>query len=616
MKISLKDRFRYWFDNLMSKGTIALVSILFLATAIVVIGVGVILALVAGNANATPGYIWASLMHIIDAGTITAADTADARFVILMSIVTLCGIFVTSILIGIITTGFEEKLNNLKKGNSRVIEKNHVVILGFDNNVFTLISELIKANENQKDGCIVILANEEKEVVEEAIAAQIQDFKTSRIICRTGGTTDKNMIANCSLETCRSIIVNEKQDFMTIKTIIAINNYFASINKTQNLPHIVATINKSENCDAVDIISDGNAELVLIENSISRIIAQSCRQPGLSTVLLELFDYDGDDLYFESFEQLEGVKFGDALNSFEKAIVFGYRREGKIYLNANKDEPIKKGDALLLLVEDDGLAKVMPTKKLDVSAIASHKDIPDECENICIIGINDMIDKIILELDNYFIKGSKVIVANSKIDDSLQELKNELKNITITTVECDTENRSNLEMLTQDNVNHVLLLSDNEFDDETCDSMTLFKLIHLRDIAEKRGIKFSITSEMRDVANQKLAEVTKANDLVVGSNIINLILSQISENRDLSTVFNEILNAEGSEIYIRKAEKYVALNTEMDFYDVTEVLRKQDAIAIGYKKQSGDSYDIIINPAKSQKVTFTQDDYIITLASD
>ncbi len=616
MKISLRDKLRYKFDNLMSKGTIALVGILFLATAIVVIGVGIILALTAGSANDTPGYIWASLMHIIDAGTITAADTSNVGFVILMSIVTLCGIFVTSILIGIITTGFEEKLNNLKKGNSRVIEKNHVVILGFDSNVFTLISEIIKANENHKDGCIVILANEDKEEIEQAIASEIQDFKTSRIICRTGSITDKNMLANCSLETCRSIIVNEKQDFMTIKTIIAINNFFTSINRTQNLPHIVATINKSENCSAVDIVSDGNAELVLIENSISRIIAQSCRQPGLSTVLLELFDYDGDDLYFEKFEQLEGVKFGDAISMFEKAIVFGYRRDGKIYLNANKDEVLKKDDALILLVEDDGVAKVLPAKKVNVSDFASNAQVLDECENICIIGVNDMIDKIILELDNYFIKGSKVIVANNIIEDNFDELQKDLKNIEITTIECDTENRSNLEMLTQKDINHILLLSDTECDDEVCDSMTLFKLIHLRDIAEKQGIKFSITSEMRDVANQKLAEVAKVNDLVVGSNIINLILSQISENRDLATVFNEILNSEGSEIYIRKAMKYVKLNTELSFYDVTEILRQQDAIAIGYKKQTGNGYEIIINPAKSEKVSFTEEDYIITLASD
>ncbi len=616
MKITFKDKFRYWFDNLMSKGTVSLVGILFLATAIVVVVVGTILALVQTDDGSLLSYVWASVMHIIDAGTITAADTSDVSFVILMSIVTLCGIFVTSILIGIITTGFEEKLTSLKKGNSRVIEQNHVVILGFDNNVYTLISELITANENQKRGCIVILANEDKETMEQAISDEIEDFKTTKVICRTGSITDKNMLSRCSLESARSIIVNETQDFMTIKTIIAINNYFSSIGKSENLPHIVATINKAENYDTINIISNGNAELVLIEDSISRIIAQSCRQPGLSTVLVELFDYDGDELYFESYPELEGISFGDALNRFEKAIVFGFMRDGKIHLNPEKDIPLKKDDSLILLVEDDGVAKTKEYRIPNVDKLSSSSTFEDAPENIMIIGMNDMFKSIVIELDNYFAKDSNVFVAHSEIDESIEELSISLKNIKLTAMECNTENRKTLEDLTAKNLNHVLLLSDYEKEEETSDSMTLFKLIHLRDIAQKEGYNFSITSEMRDVSNQKLAEVAQVNDLVVGSNIINLILTQISENRNLSTVFQELLQSDGSEIYIRKAHNYVKLDTEMDFHDVTEILRKQDSIAIGYKKQTKDNFDIIINPSKSDKVTFTKDDYIISLSAD
>ncbi len=616
MKVTVTDRLKYAFDNLMSKGTAVLVGILFLATAIVIVGTGLLLAIIDGGQTSLFQYFWASIMHVIDAGTITAADTTDVAFVILMSVVTLCGIFVTSILIGIITTGFEEKLTSLKKGNSRVIEKNHVVILGFDSNIYTLISEIITANENHKDGCIVILSNEDKETIEEAVAAEISDFKTSRVICRTGNITDKNMLGKCSLETCRSIIVNEKQDFMTIKTVIAIENYFASIGKTQDIPHIVATINKAENIDTVNIISGGNAELVLIENSISRIIAQSCRQPGLSTVLIELFNYDGDDLYFENFPDLAGDSFGNALGRFEKATVFGVRRGGQIMLNPDKDMLIEPKDDILVLAEDDGVAKVLPYIKRDVQELTSDATSTDTPENIMIIGVNDMLPHIVSELDSYYTDGSQIFVAHYEFDEQIEELKQELKNIKLTTINCDTNTRAALQELTAYNLNHILLLSDYDDDEESSDARTLFKLIHLRDIAQKQGLNFSITSEMRDVANQKLADVAQVNDLVVGSNIINLILSQISENRDLSKVFGELLCADGSEIYIRKAHRYVALNTETDFYQVTELLRKRNDIALGYKKQIGDSFEIIINPAKSDKIVFTENDYIISISAD
>ena len=128
--IDIKDLLRYRFDNLMSKGTIALVCILFTLTAIVIIIAGGIAALI-GDGSMSQN-VWVSIMHTIDAGTISGTDTSDIPFVALMCIVTLCGLFVTSILIGIITTGFEEKFNSLKKGNSSVIEKGHTLILGFN----------------------------------------------------------------------------------------------------------------------------------------------------------------------------------------------------------------------------------------------------------------------------------------------------------------------------------------------------------------------------------------------------------------------------------------------------------------------------------------------------
>ncbi len=615
MKVSFKDKIKYWFDNLMSRGTVVLVGMLFLATLIVVLGVGIILSLISiGDGANLLDHIWASLMHIIDAGTITAADTANSEFVVLMSIVTLCGIFVTSILIGIITTGFEEKLNNLKKGNSRVIEKKHIVILGYDNNIFTLISELIIANENQKDACIVILCDEDKEIVEEAIKSQIEETKTTRIICRTGSITDINMLAKCSLENCRSIIVNESKDFMTIKAIISINNYFKSINRSYNLPHIVATITKEQNMETVNIISNGNAEVVLVEDTVSRIVAQSCRQPGLSYVLMELFDYDGDELYFENFPELEGKTFGAVLNCFEKAVVFGVRRDGEVFLNPDKDMKIQLQDDLILLVEDDGVAKPVEHKTREISKFKSIVHEYEQAENVLIIGVNDMLEYVILELDEYFVKGSQVFVAHDKFDKNYDELKSKLKNIELSLIVSDTNNRKNLEKLTADFINHVLILSDNEKNSEESDSITLFKLIHLRDIALKFGKSYSITSEMQDVSNQRLAEVAQVNDLVVGSNIINLILAQIAENRDLSAVFQELLQAEGSEIYIRKAHQYVTLGVEMDFYDVTDVLKEKNQIAIGYKKQNGNSFDIIVNPNKSDKIIFFETDEIIALS--
>ncbi len=146
------ETLKYKFDNIMSKGTISLVWMLFLVTALVITLLGIAARLV--NGGTLRENIWAGVMHTIDAGTITGTDTANLGFLIVMCLVTLSGLFITSILIGIITTGFEEKLNQLKKGNSKVIEKNHTLILGFNESIYTILNELIIANENKKKASI------------------------------------------------------------------------------------------------------------------------------------------------------------------------------------------------------------------------------------------------------------------------------------------------------------------------------------------------------------------------------------------------------------------------------------------------------------------------------
>ncbi len=614
-KASLKEKFRYQFDNIMAKGTIALVGILFLITAIVIILAGFVGFLVGGGDIGSN--IWISIMHTIDAGTITGTDTGNVGFIILMSIVTLCGLFVTSILIGIITTGFEERLNSLKKGNSKVIEQNHTVILGFNDNIYTIISELCEANLNHKNSCVVVLAPEEKELMETAISEQIQDLKTTRVICRTGQITDMHMLKQCSIEQARSIIINEDRDFITTKAILTVNNYFSTTPNSRGA-HIVATVSDNKNYEVAEIAGEGNVELILVQDAVSRIIAQTCRQSGLSNVLIELFDYSGNELYFENFPSLAGKKFKEVVNLFEYSVVFGYKRGDDILLNPDKESVLIESDELLLLTEDDGFAKptaVIPSFD-SIGGIMKSGEEELRPESILILGTNTKLKKILCELDSYFDKGSKVVIADLEEPQEGENLADGLSNMQMSFKECDTTDRVVLDELLIDNFNHVLLLSDDNLDTETADAVILLKLIHLRDISHKTGRLFNITSEMKNTTNQKLAKVAEVNDLIIGSNIVNLILTQISENRDLSTVFKELLHPYGSEIYMRRAANYLALDTEVDFFTISEIAMRHNEIAIGYKKQSGDNFEIINCPRKSSKVTFGEEDYIIVLASD
>ncbi|MBR3327214.1 MAG: hypothetical protein IKG22_07820, partial [Atopobiaceae bacterium] len=152
-KTTVGQKIRYWFDNIMSKGTASLLLLLGVITAIVAVIGGLIAVALGGpdGSGAAPAgeSIWFTLMHALNTGVL-AKEEGTIPYLAVMTIVTLVGIFITSFLIGTISNAIKDKIASLQEGRSTVIERNHVVIIGFDDNVTNIIEELALANEKGK----------------------------------------------------------------------------------------------------------------------------------------------------------------------------------------------------------------------------------------------------------------------------------------------------------------------------------------------------------------------------------------------------------------------------------------------------------------------------------
>jgi hypothetical protein len=128
-------------------------------------------------------------------------------------------------------------------------------------------------------------------------------------------------------------------------------------------------------------------------------------------------------------------------------------------------------------------------------------------------------------------------------------------------------------------------------------------------------------SEMLDLRNRDLAEVTKADDFIVSDKLISLLMSQVSENKYLMRVFEDILNVEGSEIYLKPMSDYIKPGESVDFYTVLESAKRKGQTAIGYKlasqaQDSSKSYGVVIKPVKSNVLTFSALDRLVVLSED
>src|ERR687898_3473412 len=166
-KITLADRLRYQFDNTISKGPIALIGWLFLMLAALVL-TSTLFVYLTGLAPASggqrPGFfetLWLDLMRTIDPGN-GGGDRGSWPYLISMLAVTAGGILVFSTLIGVIFAGIDEKLADLRKGRSFVVEQGHTVIYGWSPEVFSIVAELVTANESRGGPRVPLLAGEEK----------------------------------------------------------------------------------------------------------------------------------------------------------------------------------------------------------------------------------------------------------------------------------------------------------------------------------------------------------------------------------------------------------------------------------------------------------------------
>jgi Trk K+ transport system NAD-binding subunit len=429
-----------------------------------------------------------------------------------------------------------------------------------------------------------------------------------------------------SIDTAKSIVVlstaSRHADAGVIKTILAITN---NPNRRREPYHIVAELRDPANIDVARIAGRDEAQLIVVGDVIAQIIAQTCRQSGLSVVYEELLDFEGDEIYFiDPPARVVGMTYGDALFEYEKSTVIGVLPDGlEVVLNPPMSRRIEHTDKLVVLTENHGAIRsaARPQDGVREELIASVAPTSPAAERTLLLDWNRRGPAIIAELDRYVAPGSSVVIVaeHAAAEAGVAAIRGDLVNQTVEVRHGDPAERHLLEAACADGYDHVIVLSSEDLDAQLSDARTLIMLLHLREIDAHGGYDFSITSEMVDLRNRTLAAVTRADDFIVSDRIASLLMSQLSTNRHLKAIFDELFSPDGADIFLRPASEYVATGRPMAFATVVEAARRSNATAIGYRTMeladdASRAYGVVLNPAKDSEVAFDAGDRIIVLA--
>ena len=388
----LKKRFQYWFDNRMTRGSLGLIRILIIASILIAVLMGIVI-IVCGFSDEGEGgaVIWDSIATVINAWMPSFEDGSPG-YLIVMSVTAIAGVLFTSVLIGIITSAIEEKIDSLKRGNSLVLEEGHIVVLGFYPGEYTLLQQLILAAADEP-ACVVVAEDMDRAEMEDNIRENLDVPKNFRIVCRTADITDPASLEKCSVETCRTVIVSPTDDVTTMKAVLAVS----ALLEEKGAPQIAvnAIISRNEYRFPPSLAEANNISTLQTNAILAKMIAHSCTQTGLSETFREIFNFEGSEFYLIGADEAAGLSFETLSLRLENAVPVGIGRDGRVLMAPPADTVIEASDKLLVFSERSDSARLGAEAPALPDEPALTGDAAEAPTEAVIIGSNEMLPVIL-----------------------------------------------------------------------------------------------------------------------------------------------------------------------------------------------------------------------------
>uniref|UniRef100_A0A0D9ZFN5 RCK N-terminal domain-containing protein n=1 Tax=Oryza glumipatula TaxID=40148 RepID=A0A0D9ZFN5_9ORYZ len=527
-EVPINKRLAYRVDIFLSLQPYAKPLVLLVAT-LLLIGLGG-LALYGVNDDSLLDCLWLSWTFVADSGNHANAEGFGPKLVSVS--ISIGGMLVFAMMLGLVTDSISEKFDSLRKGRSEVIEQSHTLVLGWSDKLGSLLNQIAIANESLGGGTIVVMAEKDKEEMEADIAKMEFDLKGTAIICRSGSPLILADLKKVSVSKARAIVVlaeegnADQSDARALRTVLSLTGVKEGLRG-----HIVVELSDLDNEVLVKLVGGDLVETVVAHDVIGRLMIQCARQPGLAQIWEDILGFENCEFYIKRWPQLDGMQFEDVLISFPDAIPCGIKVAsygGKIILNPDDFYVLQEGDEVLVIAEDDDTYAPAPLPKVKEAVYIDivhpernpqkillcgwRRDIddmivvmrgylpkdfvvPKSPERILFCGWRRDMEDMIMVLDAFLAPGSELWMFND-VPEMDRERKlidggldfSRLENITLVHREGNAVIRRHLESLPLESFDSILILADESVEDSAiqADSRSLATLLLIRDIQAKR----------------------------------------------------------------------------------------------------------------------------------
>ncbi|PJZ68428.1 hypothetical protein CH373_16150 [Leptospira perolatii] len=587
-------------------------------------------------------FLWRVFLQISDAGAV--AEDGESNWInktIGISTVFL-GLILFSSLVAFITNQFDQKIQELRKGKSDVLESGHTIILGFGIRVVEIIRELIEANSSESRAVVAVLSEKDKEEMDDYLMDALGDTNTTKVITRSGTPSSLHSLRKVNAGLAKSVLVLNPSgsedslesrtigDAKVLKSLMAL----VALGEQSGVPPIVAELHLPENRKIAVSLSPHIC--VMDERGIlSKLLVQTSRTSGLAVVYSNLVGFEGDEVYlYKPKNGWENLNFGEISFRFDESVPWGFKKSnGELVLNPPSNyQPADEEEAILLASDDSKIkfsAKPVATPR---SFTKTEKVRTTPVDKQLIIGWSSKSPLIVEEYAKFVASGSTIDLllkqADDEIKNEISKLKKKYPEIVLRSFQADFFQESVLEKLTPEIYDSVIFLAEDRDNIEEVDAQTISLLLRFRQYfkrySEKSGAKAStqLITEIMNSENTEIVLETGVKDFLISNQFVSKMMAQVSQEPSIMQIYENLFSPEGSEIYLKPLSLYVnQLPQELSFADCVSLALQRGETCFGIRiaseeKDEEKGYGVHLIPPKSQTFKFTENDSLIVLADD
>ena len=574
--------------------------------------------------------LWWSMKHVLDPGALAENYGAPRMVLVFAMFNSMMGLVIVSGLIGFIVNSIQSAVDDARNGAATIREVNHILLLGWNRKAVSVLKQLAKLKEAVR---VVVLTSTNTNIVRAEIRQESRKLKGLKILPLHGSIASPSEMTRIAIRKAAYVIVlaegqglkNTFSDVTTIKTMMLLNSS-RNDGRTSN---IVAEIVNTENLPIANIASNLSHPIVSSGQVISKTMVQCARYPGYAQVYSKLFALEENKIELKNIKNSEGVLFGDIAARISNATAIGVswlktengRQRRVTVLNPEPDFDLAEDDELIVIKQTNEELEIIDSPPIEtIDTTEAHFKRPN-IRRVLILSANSNVGSIIRELDQHSTEPLEIILACRDATSSCESLISKYEdiysaNLEIKPVEFDLEGIWSLEKIKPSEFDVIFIMADESESKVDADSRSTLILLLLRNISDtNKKEKFPpVVTEFLDPQTLELIENSPLTDAVVSTDFLSHLLVQVVREPFMESIYRELLNAGGVEMGFRPAEFYTELGKSVSHIDIVRLAQSSNEIVLGYKFEGELNPEIVINPEKSKKYSFSAGDKLIVLA--